>query len=209
MPTYSFSQLAQIWIANGGSGGDRAKMAAAVAIAESGGRSDAKGGPNRDGSYDWGAWQINNGGPDMFDINKCAKRAILMSANGSNWRPWCTAYSDNACGTRGGKYMSAGSRAYDIFRKEVGSDIPLGPGPLDPGSIAGDALGGVMDIPKFLSKLADGKTWVRATEIFGGVILIVLGVVFMAKETQAGKVALKAAKDVGGGAAGGAVAAAI
>lgn len=83
-------------------------MASAIALAESGGNPAPNGsGPNA--TNDWGLWQIHNGGPGMLDPLANARRAVAMSANGTNWRPWCTAYSDAACGTKGGTFMGAGS----------------------------------------------------------------------------------------------------
>lgn len=102
--TYSYDQLKALWIANGGSPAT-AGMAAAIAIAESGGRSEAVSKANRNGTQDWGLWQINKGGAAMLDANANAKQAISMSKNGATWRPWCTAYGDNACGTKGGSYL--------------------------------------------------------------------------------------------------------
>jgi hypothetical protein len=56
---YSFDQLEALWIGAGGSA-DLAPTMAAIALAESSGRVDAVGGPNKDGSYDYGLWQINS-----------------------------------------------------------------------------------------------------------------------------------------------------
>lgn len=181
MTTYNFAQLQQIWINNGGSTGPRAEMAAAVALAESSGRSDAKGGPNSNGSYDWGLWQINNGGPSMFDVNVCAKRAIEMSQNGANWRPWCTAWDGGCCGC--GTYLGANAPAIKRLRDQ----IPLGPGPLDPGSIAGDVGDAVNPIKDIWTVLTEGSTWVRVAEVVGGGLLIMLGLTFLARETKLGK----------------------
>jgi hypothetical protein len=47
-------------------------------------------------------------------VDKNIKAAILISAAGNNWRPWCTAWSDNACGTKGGTYKGHGA-SYQQF----------------------------------------------------------------------------------------------
>lgn len=54
--TYS---LGELWIS---AGGDKrlAPIMAAIALAESGGNKGAVGGPNSDGTYDYGLWQINS-----------------------------------------------------------------------------------------------------------------------------------------------------
>jgi hypothetical protein len=55
----SENTLGSLWTQAGGSA-KLANIMAAIALAESGGRIDAKGGPNSDGSYDYGLWQINS-----------------------------------------------------------------------------------------------------------------------------------------------------
>lgn len=50
--------LEHLWIEAGGPPG-AAQTMAAIALAESGGKIDVKGGPNTNGTYDYGLWQIN------------------------------------------------------------------------------------------------------------------------------------------------------
>lgn len=121
MTILSWDQLRNTWIYAGGAR-DRADIAAAVAMAESGGRSDATH-YNNNGTVDNGLWQINRPYTafSLFDPFTNAKVAIQMSANGTNWRPWCTAYSDAACGTEGGCYMCAGSPVLAQLRANGGS----------------------------------------------------------------------------------------
>ena len=38
-----------------------------------------------------------------------ARAAVAISNGGTNWRPWCTAWSDAACGTKGGSYLGRGA----------------------------------------------------------------------------------------------------
>jgi hypothetical protein len=88
--TFSFSQLEQLWIQNGGSVA-AAPMAAAIAMAESGGNASATDNdPN--GTTDRGLWQINtvNGALSTYDTNQNARAAIQLSNNGANWNPWTT-----------------------------------------------------------------------------------------------------------------------
>lgn len=101
---YTAEQLKQLWIQAGGNP-QNAALAAAVALAESGGNPNA--GPvNKNGSTDRGLWQINSihGSLSSFDPLQNAKAAVQISNNGANWRPWCVAYTDKACGTKGGKF---------------------------------------------------------------------------------------------------------
>lgn len=109
--TFSHNDLMELWVRNGGNP-NNADMAAAIAQAESGGDPNATN-HNQGGSTDYGLWQINdyyNGGSEAdFDPDTCCKHAIAQSSNGDNWRPWCTAYSDGACGTKGGTYLGDGA----------------------------------------------------------------------------------------------------
>jgi hypothetical protein len=83
-------QLQQLWITNGGNP-SAAPMAAAIALAESGGDPNATG-HNTNGTTDRGAWQINSvhGALSTYDENANAKAAIKISGNGTNWGPWTT-----------------------------------------------------------------------------------------------------------------------
>jgi len=101
---YTKEQLKTLWISNGGNS-SKANLAAAVALAESGGHAREVAGPNGDGSFDVGLWQINNKAHptkfpngsynNMKDANKNAKAAIEISSNGSNWQPWA-AYNNGS-----------------------------------------------------------------------------------------------------------------
>lgn len=103
MGRYSFDQLKQIWIDNGGNT-QYASIAAAVALAESGGNSSSISPTNSNGTNDQGLWQISRHGidPSLQDPNLNARIAIQMSNNGTNWGPWSTAYNDGRGG--GGRY---------------------------------------------------------------------------------------------------------
>lgn len=112
--TLTHDQIATLWVQFGGPK-SHADMAAAIAQAESGGRIGVTN--NNDGtSTDRGLFQINSvhGAMSTYAVDKNIKAAILISAAGNNWRPWCTAWSDNACGTRGGTYLGRGA-SYQQF----------------------------------------------------------------------------------------------
>lgn len=91
MSTYTYEDLEGIWIRNGGSPA-AAPVAAAVAMAESQGNSDAVNRNNPDGSTDWGLWQINSvhGAQATLDPDGNAQAAVAISNNGTNWNPWTT-----------------------------------------------------------------------------------------------------------------------
>lgn len=87
---YTYSQLEDLWIKNGGDPA-RANIAAAVALAESSGRPNATDYDNN-GTVDRGLWQINSvhGSLSSFDVNLNTQAAINISNNGQNWTPWVT-----------------------------------------------------------------------------------------------------------------------
>jgi hypothetical protein len=119
---FTYAQLEAVWIQAGGNS-QEAPMAAAIAMAESGGNSNASH-TNSNGSVDRGLWQINstNGSGSTFDVMTNARTAISMSNNGTNWRPWCTAYSDGACGTSGGTYEGNGAPYRKYLKLGVAPD---------------------------------------------------------------------------------------
>jgi Lysozyme like domain len=108
-PEYSFDGLVQIWLENSG-GADQANVAAAIALAESGGCRYALAGPvdvrpvkqcrynHTDGANSQGLWQINIApgahpewaGYDLFDPDVNATAAITISQHGTDWSPWVT-----------------------------------------------------------------------------------------------------------------------
>jgi len=85
-------------------------IGSSIALAESGGNTDIISRSN-----DVGLFQINLPSHPQYNAAQMknpvenAKATLAISSNGTSWRAWCTAYSDGACGTRGGKYLGAGS----------------------------------------------------------------------------------------------------
>jgi LPXTG-motif cell wall-anchored protein len=104
-------QVENIWIQAGGNP-QAATMAAAVADASSGLNPNAKF-TNPDGSVGVGLWLIDKNGmpPGSTDPLANARAAVQLSNNGTNWKSWCTAWSDNACGQNNGTYLGDGSNA--------------------------------------------------------------------------------------------------
>lgn len=105
----SYAQLEQLWVQAGGNPAVR-NVAAAIAMAESGGRQDAWN-VNKNGSVDRGYWQINSshGSQSTFDALGNARAAVAISANGTNWGPWVT----------------FGSGAYKKFLQPLSSQPPV------------------------------------------------------------------------------------
>ena len=95
MSTLTYGQLQQIWINNGGDK-TRAPLAAAIAEAESGGRT-AVTSPNPDGGTNVGPWQLDTRGKgagysvaQLQDPNTNAAVAVKGSSNGRDWSAWET-----------------------------------------------------------------------------------------------------------------------
>lgn len=121
----SFAQLEALWIFAGGNP-VHAAQAASVAMAESGGwtsgpnATNVNQGGSAPGSTDVGLWQINNfyhPAQATYDPLQNAKGAIIISNNGQNWRPWCSAWSNNDCT---GTFWGQGSNALAHFEANQG-----------------------------------------------------------------------------------------
>lgn len=108
MATLTHSQLVTLWEIEGGNG-FAADTAAAVAQAESGGRTDAilntaypskpgyrKPSPGAQPEYSVGLWQINMLAHPTYSLASLltptgnARAAIAISKNGGTWAPWST-----------------------------------------------------------------------------------------------------------------------
>jgi Lysozyme like domain len=221
---YGFVALMGLWVRNGGSVA-AAPLAAAVAIAESGGWSGNFSALNSNGTRDIGLWQINSGHGALasYDPNTNAHAAIKISGDGKNWRPWCTAYTDGACGTKGGAFDPTGpspsGRAFQAARS--GGDLKhytpaqlrrLGvpdrtgsttssPGPLS--STGGKAAGcqHSVTLPGFkVAGIGPSSTGticfdkiIAAGAMAGGTVLILAGVAVVFAGTREGRAATRAA----------------
>lgn len=69
------------------------KIGYAIMKAESGARPNAIGGPNRNGTYDYGCWQINNTEKALDPL--AGTKVALYKYNHSGWYPW-TVYKTGA-----------------------------------------------------------------------------------------------------------------
>ncbi len=88
--SYTYAQLEGLWISEGGDP-TAAPMAAAIALAESGGKANATN-HNTNGSTDRGLWQINSvhGAQSTYNVKLNTRAAISISGNGKDWSPWTT-----------------------------------------------------------------------------------------------------------------------
>ena len=88
-------------------------IAGAVARAESGLNASAVGGPNYNGSYDYGLWQINNKAHPQYSKScllspSCnAKAMVGVSSGGKYWKPWVVYWKGYYQ-----KYLPAAKAAY-------------------------------------------------------------------------------------------------
>jgi Lysozyme like domain len=92
---YTYAQLEQLWINNGGSKAT-APIAAAIALAESSGNPQAVNPTDNNGTQtSWGLWQISNGThgqpvPNILDPNVNAQQAVAKYQGAGGWSPWGT-----------------------------------------------------------------------------------------------------------------------
>lgn len=117
---YNYAQLEQLWI-NAGGNPQVACIAAAVAMAESGGNPNAISSSN-----DYGLWQINSihGVQATLDVMGNARAAVAISNNGQNWGPWCTCWTNPSanCGHYLGAQPQPGSPASKFINPNVQPD---------------------------------------------------------------------------------------
>lgn len=147
------------------------RTATAVALAESRGRVNARGGPNSDGSYDHGLMQINDKAHPSYDVKRLESDPEYNIAAGhdvwksSGWGAWST-------------YNSG---AYKLF---LGHDATI---TMDPraGTIYQDspaatindaATTGIDAIGNIVSALGNPGTWLRLGKGTLGGVLIIVGV---------------------------------
>lgn len=160
--------------------GDSAMIIAAIAMAESGGNPQATNSTGNSAGIDRGILQINSyyhsDVPDScaFDVLCSFKQAYKISKSGTDFSQWCTAWSDGACGSKGGKYLGAGS-PYQKF-----SPATLNTTPVNPPSIP-NPLQGVND---FFNQIGGIAAWfsdpVRIFKLLTGIVLVAIALLMLA-----------------------------
>jgi hypothetical protein len=196
-------------------------IAAAIALAESGGRTDATN-TNRDGSVDRGLFQINSRwhpevtNAQAFDPYAATSAAYRISGGFAHFTPWAT-YNNGAYRS----HLAATQAAYDDLHShgssflgtvlagvKNGANLALNPvgalvgwNPLD---ALGNPVGAVMDVGHFLGLLSQRSFWIRALEVTGGLAALVVGALLL--KSDLAPQALGAVLGTGKGAATGAVA---
>lgn len=185
---------------------DRARIGAAIAMAESGGNLTAHNAVAPDNSY--GPWQINMIGAlgparralyglstneQLYDLPTSARVVKGISSNGSNWGPWST-------------YKSGSYKAFlgnTVANDPTGIHIPI---PSLPGlsdiTAPFQGFGKIIDgVSKTASWISNSSNWVRILYVTGGVVVIVVGLDMYLNSTGAGKSAMKVGANAARGAA--------
>lgn len=212
---YSFADLIDLWVKAGGSM-LYAPVAAAIAMAESGGVVDAINANNSNGSIDRGLWQINSihGKQSTTDPVNNAKAAVAISKGGTDWRPWCVAWSNGRCG---GSYMGAGApvlKHLPAGNNSVGN-VPIAgnrpatiPGVPGPGGFVGSLVealyGGASNTVEGMKQQVTLmiQSLIRAGGymmlVFTGAAMMIVGLVLLILNTRAVRRVAGFAADVGG-----------
>jgi hypothetical protein len=121
---YTYAQLEGLWIKNGGPKAE-APVAAAIALAESGGCTAAQNPTDNNGTQtSWGLWQISNGThampvPNIYDPSVNAQQAVAKYKDAGNaFSPW-------------GTYSSGAYRQYLNGSTTPDTNVPGSPATLD------------------------------------------------------------------------------
>ena len=178
MASYSYGQLEGLWTNAGGSPA-LAPIMAAIALAESGGRSDAI---NRDsnGTTDTGLWQINSV-HNLKNLNDPAANAAaaVKIERTQGLKAWTT-YSTGAYK----KFLKGGVQP-------VTTGLPTGSTSTASATPASDSIGGAIGsgfasaFASIFAPFIDIMIW--GVETLLGTTLIVVGILIMVANSKAGK----------------------
>lgn len=175
-----------------------AKIAAAVAMAESGGDPSKHNTRPPDDSY--GLWQINMlgaKGPErrkkyhlssneqLFDPRTNALVMAGESAGGLNWFPWST-YNNGEYK----KYLTN-----PVTDQHLPAAPSIGSGVVS--SVTAPVQGAVDTLNKTAKWVSNSENWLRVGYVTGGAVLVVAGLVMVLQSTGAGRAVGGIAKTVG------------
>jgi hypothetical protein len=179
----------------------RAKVAAAVAMAESGGNPNAHNSKPPDDSY--GLWQINmlgglgparrkslglSANSDLYNPQTNAKAMKQISSNGGNFSPWST-YTNGSYLKFMNKEVKDDSNDPGFWDKVGGAITGAIPGynaVKDTGEAAITAVG---YLGKTATWLSDSDNWVRIAYVAGGAVVVLAGLNALLQSTSVGKAA--------------------
>jgi Lysozyme like domain len=156
--TFTPAQLAGIWIQAGGPP-TVAPLAAAVAMAESGGNSCAQG--SNPGSVDRGLWQMNskyNPSGSTFDVMTNARAAVaLYKSSGNSFKQWCTAWNGGCCSC--GTYLGPGSPALKFYNANLQPDCSAPINPTQAVTPTGTPTGGTTPASTSTATATSAGSW--------------------------------------------------
>lgn len=176
------------WAKGAGFPDDQIATAVAVALAESSGRIDAIGGPNFNGSFDYGPWQINSKAhpekfqkwPQWWSVMNAQMAHAVWSEAGGRWTPWAA--------------FNSGAYRLHLARGEKAAKnphTPTGGGP--------DAVKEVFALPEAITEMGnavkavaaavfkagawmgDSDNWVRVAQVGIGAGLLVAAMTIVAR----------------------------
>jgi hypothetical protein len=173
MAAYSYAQLEQLWINNGGAKA-LAPVAGAIALAESAGNAEATNPTDNNGTQtSWGLWQISNGThaqpvPNILDPNVNAQQAVAKYAGAGGWSPWGT-YDSGAY-----KQFLNGSTTPD-------PNVPAGGGVTLDAASGSDCLVGPFPHTSWcLLNKGQGRALIGGTCLAAGGLIVVVGLALIA-----------------------------
>lgn len=214
MTKLNIAQVAAAAHVGGWTGEDQIVTATAVALAESNGVTDAKGGPNSNGTFDYGLFQINDvhkpTDAEKTDPLANARRAYkIWVAAGHSFKPWATYNSGSYKRKLTDAQVAYGQIHADPSieeRLKKGDTSSPGFGSINEGSPLDDArdatanavTGGVNAITKgiFGAVLNLAVVGVAVVLLILGVVILMRGPItsVVSKKTVVGKVASTAKK---------------
>lgn len=196
---------------------DRAKVAAATSMGESGGNPNAHNTNKLTGDNSYGLWQINmlgamgperlkqfgiSNNDQLFDPVINAKAMAILSKKGADFSPWSAFNSGSYLKFMGNKVTNADVSQGSPWWKQVLNVVS----PISNVADVSNPIDGLAAIGDATSKTAhwvsDSKNWIRVAYVGGGVILVMGALITLASDTSAGKMALKVATKGLGGAGG-------
>lgn len=185
MPVLNASAIASAAVAGGFTGAD-VPISVGVALAESSGNSDAMH-TNSNGTVDYGLWQINSVHSDVLargnwrDPVDNARMAKAVK-DGSGWNAWVT-YKNGTAKAKQPRNLT------DLIASGLSPALGLATGGKPSGLLGGigsaiSAQAGVVSgAAKALGALTSHDFWIRAGEIVGALLLLIIGLVlFLGKD---------------------------
>jgi hypothetical protein len=219
--TLSQSDLYSLAIHEGLSDG-QAKIAAAIAMAESGGDPNAHNTNSSTGDNSYGLWQINmiegrdidpaarrrsygiTSNDQLLDPAVNAKAMRIESQDGRSFAPWSTYKHDTYKKFINNPVTDNSKKAGWLSTIANGAASGLIPGYGAISGIAGAIGNGISNpldslnlfadaVTKTAHWVSDSKNWIRVAYVGGGAVLAIGAIVALVGSTKAGKVATKVA----------------